>query len=223
LKLAADTAAAQSRDMQASIKVAADAAKAAAKSAEVAENAIIAADRAWISIKAEIIENLKFEKERIVIGVGFDMTNVGKSPATHVDIWAEFCPDIMAAKEQGQKAAKIGGSLLDFGVVLFGGDVEERNWRDMEFPAADFKKIISDAKIRRKEDGDAEAEFHTTWPAIMACATYRLAGSSKTHHTVILFEVRSNEKGHLGWDGTECTQSLATLKLVQTFMSGQVT
>jgi hypothetical protein len=70
LKLAAETSAAQSRDMQASIKVATDAAKAAAKSAEVAENALIAADRAWISINAEIIDNLKFEKQRVVIGVG---------------------------------------------------------------------------------------------------------------------------------------------------------
>jgi hypothetical protein len=152
------------------------------------------------------------------------MTNVGKSPATHVDIWVEFCSDIMSAKEQGRKATKgYGLSLLDFGVVLFPGEVEKRDWREVEFPVAEFKKIISDAKIQRQEDGDADAEFHTTWPAIMACATYRLAGSNKTHHTVILFEVRSIEKGHLGWDGSEGETSLATLKLVQTFMSGQVT
>src|SRR4051812_21404513 len=96
LKLAAETAAAQSRDMQASIKVSDEAAKAANRSAKVAEDASIAADRAWISIRAEIIDNLRFERDRVVVGVGFDMTNVGKSPATHVDILAEFCPDVMA-------------------------------------------------------------------------------------------------------------------------------
>jgi hypothetical protein len=48
IELARETSAAQSLDMQASIK-------AAKKSAKVAENALIATDRAWISIKAEIM------------------------------------------------------------------------------------------------------------------------------------------------------------------------
>jgi hypothetical protein len=40
-------------------------------------------------------------------------------------------------------------------------------------------------------------------PAIMACASYRLVGSRKERHTVILFEVRHTYEGHFGWDGSD--------------------
>jgi hypothetical protein len=60
-------------------------------------------------------------------------------------------------------------------------------------------------------------------PGIMVCATYRLAGSHKPRHTVILYEVRHIDDKHMGWDGSEGETGLVYLKLVQTLMSGQVT
>jgi hypothetical protein len=62
LALLADTSAAQSRDMEESIKASTASAKAANRSAEVAERALVATDRAWISIAAEIIGPLTFDE-----------------------------------------------------------------------------------------------------------------------------------------------------------------
>jgi hypothetical protein len=214
----------QADDMKASIEAAADSAKAANRSAKVAEEALVANDRAWISIKAEVIAPLVFEKDRVLIGVGFDMTNVGNSPATHVDISAELCPDIIAAQESGKKAAGLSAlSMLGFGVVLFPGDVEKRNWLEMEMSAESFRQNIAVARARAAERGDDESEGSTAWPGIMVRAAYKLAGSSKIRHTIILFEVRTNFIGHRGWDGTSGKTELVYLDLVQTFMSGQVT
>jgi hypothetical protein len=50
----------------------------------------------------------------------------------------------------------------------------------------------------------------------MVCATYRLAGSRKSRHTVVLFEVRHIDDKHMGWDGTEGETNLVELKLVHT-------
>jgi hypothetical protein len=157
-------------------KVSADAAM---KSAVVAENALIATDRAWISIEAEIIAPLVFEKDRIHIGIGFGMTNIGSSPATHVGIWAELCADMPEAREQGRKAAnRTALGLLDFGVVVFPKEVERGDWWEMEMPTPVFMQSISAARVRAKERGDDESEWSTTWPCVMACATYRLVAQT---------------------------------------------
>lgn len=221
IELAKDTAAAQSRDMQDSLKVA----RAANK---VAEAALIANDRAWISINAEVIAPLVFEKDRVHIGVGFNLTNVGNSPATHVEILAELCPDIIAAEGRGKMAAGINSlSMFSFGVVMFPGDVVERDWLEMEMPLDQFRARIAEAKTRARERGEDEAEVATAWPGIMVRAAYKLAGSTNARHTVILYEVRTKFTGQasanpLGWDGSEGKTDLVYLNLVQTFMSGQV-
>jgi hypothetical protein len=217
LRLASETSKRQSDEMLKSIAV-------AHRSATVAENALIATDRAWISIKAEIFGNLFFEKDRIHIDIRFNMTNVGKSPATHVEIRAELCPDMIAAKERGTKSVEFSRlTIFDFGVVLFHGEVERRDWLEMEMSADIFKQNIAEGMNRAKERGDNESEWATAWPCIMACATYRLAGSSKPHHTIILFEIQHVNAPNAGWDGRVEDIDAPYLKLVQTFMSGQVT
>jgi hypothetical protein len=225
LALLAETSAAQSRDMQASLKVATDSAIAANRSAKVAEEALVTNDRAWISIKAEVIGPLVFEKDRVHIGIGFDMINVGNSPATHVEILAELCPDIVSAGESGVKAAGISSlSLFSFGVVLFPGDVERRDWLEMEMPLASFEGNIAGTQARAKERGEDEREVSTARPGVMVRAAYKLAGSTRPRHTVILYEVRRKPSdASLGWDGSEGKTDLVYLNLVQTFMSGQVT
>jgi hypothetical protein len=99
LRSAADR---QALDMQASIKVAQDAANAAKRAADIAERAIVEGDRAWIAVKPEIIAPLVFEKDRIHIGVGVDMVNIGKSPATNVEVWAESALILLKPKARAK-------------------------------------------------------------------------------------------------------------------------
>lgn len=222
--LLSDTSAAQSRDMQISIKVAADAAMAAIRSAKVAEEALIANDRAWILIKAEIIGPLTFGDGDVTLNIAFDMVNIGKSPATHVELFAALSADIIKARDDGVKAVEvIGRGLLDHGVVIFPSDTNNRELL-IKLPVAEFKENIAEAAKIIAEYGTAGVPLlAVARPAIMACASYRLAGSRKERHTVILFEVRHTYEGHFGWSGDDGETGRNFLRLVQTFMSGQVT
>ncbi|SHH01182.1 hypothetical protein [Bradyrhizobium erythrophlei] len=217
LKLLAETSAAQSRDMQHSIKAAIDSAKAANRSAKVAEEALVATDRAWISIKAKVTQPLIFKGDKITIGVDFEMVNVGNSPATHAQLFTELCRDIIQARRKGEEAARLSSSsMLNMGVVLFPKETREEETRDLGTSLSDFKATIS---AMNTEENPCDA----AWPAIMACVTYRLAGSSDIRHTVILFEVTHRDPVHPGWDGSESETDPYFLRLIQTFMSGQVT
>jgi hypothetical protein len=206
----------QSDDMKQSIAV-------ANRSATVAENALIATDRAWISVKAKITGPLVFEGDQIQIDLGFNIVNVGKSPATHVRLWAELCPDIVEAKNRGNKAAEVEQmNLLDLGVVLFPGEDRKVDLPGRAMKAADFRRIIEESKIHAKERG-GDWDGSLANPAVMVCVTYKLSGSRRHRHTVILYEVNHIEAAHLGWDGSEGETEPFNMTLVQTLMSGQVT
>jgi hypothetical protein len=207
----------QSGEMQKSIAV-------ANRAAEVAEKALIAADRAWISIDAKIIGSLTFDEDVVSLNVEFKMTNVGKSPATHVELFAMLCPDIIAARDTGEATIEmLHTKIFDFGVVLFPKGVNPRELI-IGMPIAQFRENIADsAKVVTEHGSAADVQRKTANPAIMACASYCLPGSKRRHHTVILFQVWHTDDRHPGWDGSADETDLILLRLVQTFMSGQVT
>jgi hypothetical protein len=214
----------------ASIKVAQDSANAAKRAADIAERAAVESDRAWVTVKPEIIGPLVFEKDRIHIGIGVDLVNIGKSPATNVEVWAEFCADIVEAKSRGKEWVDVTKyNLGDFGIVLFPNELRREDWLEVEFPTAAFLKNIADAKSRaneRAKEGDENPwDASTARPAVMVNVAYRLSSSvnNRRRHTTILYEVRHKTRFHLGWDGSEGKTDLVYLELVQTFMSGQVT
>lgn len=217
LRLASETGKRQSDEMQKSIAV-------ASRAATVAENTLIAADRAWISIDAKIIGSLTFDEEVVSLNVEFKMTNVGKSPATHVELFAMLCPDIIAARNTGEATIEmLHTKIFDFGVVLFPEGVNSRKLI-IGMPIAQFRENIADAaKVVTEHGSAADVPRKTANPAIMACASYRLPGSKRRHHTVILFQVWHTDDRHLGWDGSADEADIILLRLVQTFMSGQVT
>jgi hypothetical protein len=210
------------RKVATAAKVSADA---ALKSANAAEAALIANDRAWISIRADPIGPLVFEKDQIHIGIGFDLKNVGKSPATHLEIQAKLCADVIAAKNKGDEVVKSTRYQLHdiFGVVLFPDQEREDDWLEMQMPAAEFMDVIEATKTELAQQANPEWDGSTARPGIMVCATYRLAGSRKPRHTVILYEVRHIDDKHMGWDGSEGETGLVEFRLVQSLMSGQVT
>jgi hypothetical protein len=232
LKLAADTAAAQSHDMQASIKAAekaADAAKltaeAAKVAADIAKSTLIETDRPWISINAEIDGPLIFGPEEIEIPLKITLKNIGRSPATHVQLLeTEMCPNIVRARSRGEDIARTYVSaLLGYGIVLFPGN---------EFISNDIydikPKMLRAEFIEhiRKLAADLATEgipVDHERPALMVPVFYNLAGEHKSRHTILLFEIRNKDPKHPGWDGSEQTTPVDDLNLVQSFMSGKVT
>lgn len=199
-------------------KISADAAM---KTAEISERLLAQNDRAWVSVQAEIVSNLDFADDLVSIEIGINLTNVGKSPATHIEYMVQLCPDIIEARTVGEKAiARVGSGILNFGIVLFPNDRTPDADHKLTMPVADFRNNITEAnELVASQD---MAVTHAN-PAIMVCVAYRLAASPRTRHTLILFEIRHINDTHGGWAGDNVKVSLPYLRLVQNFMSGQVT
>jgi hypothetical protein len=212
---------AQARDMQASIDAATKSSNAANRSAAAAEQALVSSDRAWITVEAEIIGPLVFDKDELRIMIGFDLINRGRSPATNVQFFAELCADLVEAGSQAEKIARLPTySMLDFGVILFPDQRSSQRNIPLSMKVADFKaNMVSTSEALRAADPDAE-EVVSRRPAIMAGVTYRLPGDRRSRHTVILFEIEHRKDSHPGWDGREGETDLTYLRLAQNFMGG---
>src|SRR5260221_5497123 len=99
--------------------------------------------------------------------------------------------------------------IFDFGVVLFPEGVNSRKLI-IGMPIAQFRENIADAaKVVTEHGSAADVPRKTANPAIMACASYRLPGSKRRHHTVILFQAWHTDDKHLGSDGSaDATDSI---------------
>lgn len=225
--LARETAASQSRDMQASIKVAQDAAKAAAKTAEVSERALIQADRAWIAIQAEIVGELIFDAENIDTIVKISFKNVGKSPAINVSYaWGMFVDLVDAAadgRKQAESARTLYPALQNFGRILFPGD-EFSEQPFLSVSRRDFLKRIEDYNEADKKEGEVPSGICR--PALMIFAYYGLPSAGKAgkcRFTTLLVEIRDKKAPFGQFTGEECSFSPDALHLVQSSISGVTT
>lgn len=77
----------QADDMKDSVLAAQDAAKAATRSAEVAEKSIVAAQRAWIKADVYDTMTLYFNENFLNPSIKINMTNVGNGPATNIFLY----------------------------------------------------------------------------------------------------------------------------------------
>lgn len=169
-----------------------------------------------------MIGPLVFDENEVRIIIGFDLINRGRSPATNVQLFTDLCADLLEAQTKGEKAATFPPyAMPDLGVILFPDEQSAPRDIPLSMPIANFKANIADVlELLRASNPNAHDEVAR--PAIMACATYRLPGDLKPHHTVILLEVVHRDAVHRGWDGNADKIDLAYLKLRQNFLGGQI-
>lgn len=108
------------------------AADAAKKSADVAQNTLIATQRPWISVKIELVSPLRFSEKDVKATFRFTLKNVGVSPANNVYVDPLLVPTFGEPGEALQKlqADYRGRKLTDVqigGLSLFPGDFETEN------------------------------------------------------------------------------------------------
>jgi hypothetical protein len=123
-----------------------------------------------------------------------------------LEVQAELCADIIAAKNKGDDAVKWNRhSLFDmFRVVLFPDQEREDDRLEMEMPAAEFRDAIEATKTELAQQpkprmGRVQGQSRGSWYAPRT----GWPGSWKPRHTVVLFEVQHVDDKHMGWDGTE--------------------
>jgi hypothetical protein len=171
LELLAKTAASQSRDMQASVKV-------ATRSAEVAERTMILNDRPWVAVDIELAGPLIFTEEKCSIDIKYAIKNVGRSPAIKAGIFIEFVPagSIVDRHIRLTAVADMTAEQVSFGSTLFPNGTHE---------------MTSTFSINRStiEDEIQKDERHEFRPSIVACAYYGLPTGGRFRRTSVNYEI----------------------------------
>jgi hypothetical protein len=218
----------QSRDMQASIGVARDATKAADRSAQVAERALILTDRPWIAVRVEMTGELIFDTDEIDAEIGITIKNVGKSPASYLTFHANLCIDLLDAAQKGREWVgayqRRPPALFGYGRVLFPDEKFSTTTR-VSVSRHDFLKRIAEADADAVKDG-REPEG-TDRPAVVVFVPYGLPNAGPTgryRYTTFLGEIRlKNAAFGTYFDGKQNSFLPNGLEVVQSFISGEMT
>jgi hypothetical protein len=164
----------QSRDMQASVKVAQDSANAAKRSAEVADRLLVMTDRPWVALKIEIIEGLKFDPSLgCMIKVKLTLLNIGRSPAIGLGYSIGLHPSIERAVKSHQamiESSRIMVKGMTFGHTRFPNDPIER----------EISLFVTQSDI---EAGIKECDSGLVEPYIVACVYYGLPIGGRFRYT----------------------------------------
>jgi hypothetical protein len=166
----------QSRDMQASVKVAQDTANAAKRSAEVADRLLVLTDRPWVDLKIEIIGALKFDPvEGCLIKIKLTLLNIGRSPAIKLGYFINFCPSIPQAVESHHKMTESARYMIkdtSFGHTRFPNDPH-------------VIEMVIGATPAEIEAGTKESDSGLVEPYIVGCAYYGLPTGGRFRYTSI--------------------------------------
>jgi hypothetical protein len=129
--LLSERAAAQSRDMQDSIRAATDYARAANRAAEIAEQQLLLADRPWIDFQVTTTGDLKFFADKCEIGLEISVRNVGRTPAFKVRHSIEMFGSFTAASARHRELITRAkdAELSSYGATIFPNEkVAEELW-----------------------------------------------------------------------------------------------
>jgi hypothetical protein len=166
----------QARDMRASIQVAQDAAKAAKRSADIADRLLTWTDRPWVDVRLKITGDLKFDTvEGCMMKIKLTLENIGKSPAIGLGFYVRFCPSISQAVESHREMVESTRYMFKesaFGHTRFPNDPLEID-------------MVIGATPAQIEAGIKESDSGLVEPYIVACAYYGLPTGGRFRHTSI--------------------------------------
>jgi hypothetical protein len=224
----------QAGDMQRSLAVAEENAKAAKRAAEIAEKSMIAIDRPWLQIKASLVGPLEFTEEEIAVEVEFTLLNTGRSPAMFVILFTRLHSDVSEAASYAAEIMRnhMGGAFIGTGNILFPNDPTEPERRILRMDRAAFIQRIKETDempgLHTPEEGADQIRYTRAAPGVSALVFYGLPSvphSIKPNYTSVILDIRL--KGDLadfketGFDGRVRSVDAYDLQLKQSFMSGR--
>lgn len=183
----------QAMDLKASISVAERSAKAAENSAKIAENALVASERPWITVDVIGVGGPLTYRENAGadITLKFVLENIGRSPATYVNVDAEVWMRSDLGVEVGSTQdiqREIIKMLEKRGQIPIGYTL---------FPnqkmAYNFTLTISKEKIIEKktyvDQYKRESQTGPFLPIVVGVVTYRSVFNQDIHHTAFAVDV----------------------------------
>lgn len=167
-------------------------AKAAEKSAKVAEDALIVTTRPWISVTPHITGDLVYDAKTGIVSIPFEfvLENVGNSPAMGADVVAKITPLPTDHREVyssigGCKPRKDSKGKDDPGFTVFPKQTE----RPTQFFQI-TRQEIADEHLRIGGPFYAHISNVAITPRIVGCAVYRFTFSDEYHFTPFVYELR---------------------------------
>jgi hypothetical protein len=212
LVLIEKNAAQQARDMRGATSVAQEAAKAAQRSAEVAESTLILNDRPWVAVTIDLVGPLMFDADGCGVDLKIAFKNVGRSPAVQLGHYFDFCASIDATVDSDARMVKSAEKMLastSFGETLFPNEVRELEIRET------ISREKLDAAIKANES--KLADLH-----VLCLAYYGLPTGGWFRYTAVIRALVPKGGDIEGFDGKEAVYPPDTLHLSRTTL-GRVT
>jgi hypothetical protein len=161
--------------------VAEKSANAAKESADVARQALIATQRAWVRPKASVTGPLIFDQNGASTSIGFEITNIGSSPALavtpHAWLMALTSAGPYPFQEMQRKCNAIREVGFGLGYTLFPG---ENFPSDKGFGAWSLGINISREDIERALPASADGKYVSLY--VIGCIDYTFPTDPNVHH-----------------------------------------
>lgn len=181
--------------------------KAAADAVEVSRQAMIAQDRAWITVSATITKPLVFDDDSITTEIAVTYKNIGASPATNVSIiFANIYPSSSEASRAVSQNTqwKTHISVFTWRARVMFPKEKHREVYSAIMPVARFHESIIEMADYGREQGDTDV-IDTGHPAIVVGVEYALAGERKRRVTIAGFVLLNDAREDNGFSGAEAT------------------
>lgn len=223
-KRAADYAAKMVDEAKATTKAAEASVVQAQKTIDLTRLALIATDRAWLTVQTKLTKPLVFGDGEFKISAKLTVTNIGKSPATHVTPFLGLYPDSVEASRETHrlsKALRLSGSRWGIGRSLFPSEPYE-----LEVHATGaIENFIAEIEASRQVGREADVPYAVDFlhPAVVSGVRYALPGDTGFRFTFVHYVLWHIDDSHPGWDGEDDSVDPEKLLLEPGFDTGIIT
>jgi hypothetical protein len=202
--------------------------KIAKRSADLAEHGLALADRPWVLVDCDIVDELVFAADGISTSVNIRIKNVGKTPATNVEFHPALCASVMDARRKSEEWIDSykyrRPALFGFGRAIFPDRFFDDPW-PLSVDLEKFLKAIETQDAADRENG--EVPMGTGYPAILVFVVYGLPSEGdrgKYRHTAFIAEVRPKGLPYgAEFSGREATWLPDAVELKETWIAGEIT
>jgi len=168
--------------------ISAQSANAAKQSADVAETALLIANRAWVTVEIQVGGPIVFDVNGASITLKYILKNVGHSPATNVWVSPRIIYPVPSTTEMGRfdhrsEMQKDIANLktrppTPLGFALFPGDI--------------IVQPIT-VSISQKDITRATKDIKAIYPVVVGAVDYRMGINNKAHQTGFIVEIKRND------------------------------
>jgi hypothetical protein len=165
-----------------------DAALAAKLSADVAEKALVAANRPWVKVDIQVGGPIIFNENGANFTLKYILTNIGHSPATNV--WVS--PRVIIPINDLNAVENFNPRTALHGVIA---ELKKRSPSPLGFALFPAQIIIQDitVSISRDEIRRATTIGNVIFPTIIGAVDYRMLFDDKPHQTGFIVEIRRSD------------------------------